>query len=617
MKTAFFKALGVASFDEKIFICYQSDKNKPDEFNVDYSKNGKEFIHLSDNAHLETANGNVPIQKLSFFRFTKTQDVYNLFYLSEFDGRSYLEHATSLDFINWRSVNRLFPITDAATQIPYYENEGKEVIFFGGRSLNIGLSDNGTDWNIKKVEMPDGNYIVGTVKEGKDGPLLIYFQNASHEGHNHYSVYTVLLDKKDPTKVLWKTDRAVWYQPQEWINQKVAPVGIVDFAGTFLSYWECTGKEVYCVTHNDLEKYANEKSGLPHAELIRSIGNPILLPRPGKIWESKQVFNAAAIYHKDSVHLLYRAVGDHDTSVLGYAVSHDGYTIDERSEEPAYVPRAKFEHPSFGNKIKVKASPFESGGGGYGGIEDPRITRIDDKFYLTYVAFDGTNPPRIALSYISVKNFESKKWKKWSDPVLISPPGVVDKNACILPERINGKYVIFHRIYPDILIDVVDNLDFDGESNWLKGQLRIHPRPDFWDSNKVGMGPPPIKTKDGWLAIYQAVGFQDNSRYKIGAMLLDIKDPSKVLYRSSHPILEPETHYENGGFKAGVVYPCGAVVIENTLIVYYGGSDTCLAAATADLDQFLDELKFDNSPHLDPIALGATVKFNAETDQII
>jgi predicted GH43/DUF377 family glycosyl hydrolase len=614
MKTALSKALGIASFDEKIFICYQSDKNSPDEFNVDYSKDGKEFIHLSDNAGIKTTSGKLPIQNLSFFRFTKTHDVYNLFYLSEFDGQSYLEHASSLDFINWGRVNRLFPITEAATQIPYYEREGKKVIFFGGRTLNIGLSDDGQAWNIEKIDMPEGNYIVAAVKEAAEGPLLVYFQNTQHEDHNHYSVSTVLLDKKDPTKVLWKTERAVWYQPQEWINQEVIPVGMVDFAGTFLSYWERKGKEIYCVTHNDLEKYANDKSYLPHAELIRNIGNPILHPRPSKAWESKQVFNAAAIYHNDSVHLLYRAVGDSDTSVLGYALSRDGFNIDERSEKPAYVPRAKFEHSSLSKKIEIKCSPFESGGGGCGGIEDPRITKIDDKFYLTYVAYDGKSPPRIALSYISVKDFENKIWEKWSDPVLISPPGVVDKNACILPEKINGKYVIFHRIYPDILIDMVDNLDFDGESDWLKGTLRIHPRPDYWDSNKVGMGPPPIKTKEGWLAIYQAVGFQDNSRYKIGAMLLDLDDPSKVLYRCSHPILEPETHYENGGFKAGVVYPCGAVVIDKTLIVYYGGSDTYLAAATADLDQFLDELKFDNSPHLDPISLEATVKIDAEAN---
>ncbi len=617
MKPAFFKALGVASFDEKVFICYQNTGNSANTFNVDYSKNGKDFIHLSGSAQLETSPGDEPVQKLSLFRFIKTQDVYNMLYLSEFEGRNYLEHATSLDFISWRKIARLFPITEAATQIPFYDTGGKKIIFFGGNYLSIGLSTDGKVWNTKLVDMPEGKYIIGTVKETTEGPLMIYFQKTIHEDHNHYSLYSVLLDKKDPTKILWKTDRAFWYQPQEWINKGVVPIGIIDLAGTFYSYWENPGKEVFCVIHNDLEKYSNEKSDLPHAELIRHVGNPILSPKQENIWETKQVFNAAAVYHNDAVHILYRAVGEHDTSVLGYALSRDGLTIHERSDKPAYVPRAKFEHPSFGQKIKLKVSPYESGGGGYGGIEDPRITKINDKFYLTYVAYDGTNPPRIALSYISIADFDNKKWKKWSDPVLISPPGIVDKNACILPEKVNGKYVIFHRIYPDILIDMVDNLDFAGKNDWLKGEEKIHPRPDFWDSNKVGMGPPPIKTKDGWLAIYQGIGFHDNSRYKIGAMLLDPKNPSKVLHRCTHPILEPETFYENGGCKAGVVYPCGAVVIENTLIVYYGGSDTFLAAATADLDQFLDELKFDNTPHLDPITLDACVKLNAEINKII
>ena len=607
-----FKVLGIASFDEKIFVCYHSKKNDAYKFNIDYSKDAKGFIHLTDSAYIEIDNKVISIENLSAFRFTKIQDTYNLLYLSKSGGKNYLNKAISLDFISWQGKGRLFPITDVAVQIPYYEHRGQETIFFGGRNLNIGLSKNGRQWNINKIDMPTGNYVAGAVQESKEGPLLVYFQNIPHDGHNHYSIYTVLLDKKDPTKVLWKTDKAIWYQPQEWINKKVIPIGVVNLSGTLYSYWGYPGKGIFCVIHNEIQKYADEKSDLPYAKLIRNIKNPILLPRPNKIWDSKQVFNAAAVYHKNTVHLLYRAIGDNDTSVLGYAASRDGLQIDERSDKPAYIPRSRFEHPSYGMQIKV--SPFESGGGGYGGIEDPRITKLGEKFYLTYIAYDGKNPPRVALSYISIKDFENKKWKKWSDPVLISPPGVVDKNACILPEQIDGKYVVFHRIYPDILIDKVDNLDFDGKSGWLKGEERIHPRPDFWDSNKIGMGPPPIRTKDGWLAIYQGVGFQDNGRYKIGAMLLDINDPAKVLYRCSHPILEPETHYENGGFKAGVIYPCGAVVIDNKLIVYYGGSDTYLAAATANLDEFLDELKFDNSPHLDPILLEDVTKLNVETD---
>jgi hypothetical protein len=115
-----------------------------------------------------------------------------------------------------------------------------------------------------------------------------------------------------------------------------------------------------------------------------------------------------------------------------------------------------------------------------------------------------------------------------------------------------------------------------------------------WDSLKVGCGPPPIKTKEGWLLIYQAVCKLDGSCYKIGAMLLDLKDPTKVLARTRSPILEPIANYENEGWKAGVVYPCGAVIIKDRLFVYYGGADTVVCVATAKLQQFLEHLAKDH-----------------------
>src|SRR5208283_3746855 len=234
---------------------------------------------------------------------------------------------------------------------------------------------------------------------------------------------------------------------------------------------------------------------------------------------------------------------------------------------------------------------YASGGGGAGGCEDPRLTRIGDYVYMTYVAYDGHSHPRVALSSIHINDFLKHKWD-WKSPVLISPPYVVDKNACILPEKINGKYVIFHRVFPNILIDFVDDLDFDGKTRWLVGQYKIPTRAlsSDWDSLKVGCGPPPLRTKDGWLLIYQAVGASDESRYKIGAMLLDLKDPTKVLARTRNPILEPTANYENEGLKSGVVYPCGAVIIKNRLFVYYGGADMVVCVATATLNHFLEEL---------------------------
>jgi len=335
--------------------------------------------------------------------------------------------------------------------------------------------------------------------------------------------------------------------------------------------------------------------------------NPIIRPRSTHHWETKAAFNPAAIREGGKVHLLYRAIGEGDRSVLGYASSPDGLHIDERLDHPVYIPRAPFEGGTFPRHLismHPKWSQFVSGGGGCGGCEDPRITRIGDRMYMTYVAYDGWSPPRVALTSISVQDFLNRQWH-WAAPVLISPPGVVDKNACLLPETIDGKYVMFHRIYPDILIDLLPNLDFDGETKWLRGHFRIEPRREFWDSRKIGAGPPPLKTEKGWLLIYQAVGEIDAGRYKMGAMLLDLKRPWHVIARGAEPILEPSENYENEGWKSGVAYPCGAVIIGGRLIVYYGGADTVVCAAEANLTHFLQELLGSKRPKLERVRVQA------------
>ena len=326
--------------------------------------------------------------------------------------------------------------------------------------------------------------------------------------------------------------------------------------------------------------------------LERFEGNPLLRPDDKHRWETKGSFNPAAIYEGGKVHILYRAVGETDVSVLGYASSVDGLHINERLDEPVYIPREPFEgvNPSQPH-ISREPDIYISGGGGAGGCEDPRLTRIGEKVYMTYVAYDGHSHPRVALSSIHIDDFLNKKWN-WKKPVLISTPYIVDKNACILPEKIDGKYVIFHRVFPNILIDLVDDLNFDGKTRWLEGQFKIPTRAlsSDWDNLKVGCGPPPLKTREGWLLIYQAVGSNDESRYKIGAMLLDLKDPTRVLARTKAPILEPIMPYENEGWKAGVVYPCGAVIISDHLFVYYGGADTVVCVASVKLEPFLEQL---------------------------
>src|SRR3989344_448002 len=253
-------------------------------------------------------------------------------------------------------------------------------------------------------------------------------------------------------------------------------------------------------------------------------GNPIISPRENNGWESKATFNPAAMYEAGKVHILYRAIGDNDISVVGYASSVDGIHIDERLDEPAYIPADLFDKAKTVFTSPANSGVYVSGGGWWGGAEDPRITRIGDMVYMLYVAFNGWGPPRVALTSITLDDFLNKRWK-WKKAKLISQPpemlaknpklkDVLDKNACLLPEKINGKYVVFHRIFPDILVDFVDDLGFKNE--YLKGEHKISPRPGHWDSRKVGAGAPPLKTKDGWLLIYQAVGDKDSGRYKIG-----------------------------------------------------------------------------------------------------
>jgi predicted GH43/DUF377 family glycosyl hydrolase len=334
-------------------------------------------------------------------------------------------------------------------------------------------------------------------------------------------------------------------------------------------------------------------------QLERHESNPIIEPREGNYWEMKATFNPGAIYADHRVHLLYRAIGGDDISVLGYASSDDGISFAERPDKPAYVPfSTKATTPK--EEQKPLSSAYFSGGGWNGGCEDPRLTLIGDRVYLTYTAFDGWGSIRIALSSIALQDFLKKNWK-WKKPALISPAGEIHKNWVLFPEKIHGKFAILHSISPKILVDYFDNLeDFDEEGAVIRSKYDRVSNTGAWDSWIRGAGPPPLKTKDGWLLLYHAMDLRDPNRYKLGAMILDAADPTKILYRSHSPILEPDFDYENHGFKAGVVYSCGAVINEGELYVYYGGADSVTCVAMANLDTFLNELKTYGAPRLTP-----------------
>lgn len=306
----------------------------------------------------------------------------------------------------------------------------------------------------------------------------------------------------------------------------------------------------------------------------RFAGNPIIEPNKKHNWEAKATFNPAVLRLGNTTHILYRTLSDDNTSYLGYAGSQDGLQITERLSEPIYSPREDFESK------KVA--------GTHSGCEDPRLTKIDDQIYMCYTAFDSIGPPRVAITSITEKDFLQKNWQ-WNKPILITPANLDDKDTCLLPEKVNGQYFVLHRVGNEVCGDYLNSLDFKTEI--IDKCIRIMgPRINTWDSDKVGITAPPIKTKYGWLLLYHGVS-RSHSTYRIGAVLLDLNDPAIVLARTSDPIFEPEELYEKIGIVNNVVFPCGMVEKDGLLYIYYGGADTVVGVATIQLDILLEALK--------------------------
>ena len=305
----------------------------------------------------------------------------------------------------------------------------------------------------------------------------------------------------------------------------------------------------------------------------RSSKNPIILPKVENKWEAKATFNPGAILLNGKTHIIYRAMSQDNTSTLGYAMTKNGIDVIKRLPAPIYIPRQAFEN----KKID----------GNNSGCEDPRITKIGKNIYLCYTVFDGIGPPRVAISSITEKNFIFHNWK-WKKPSIITPKGLDDKDACLFPVKFPLGYCILHRLGNEICGDYLKSLNFEKEtvSKCIK---IIGPRINTWDSQKVGISAPPIKTKYGWLLLYHGVS-KSHSTYRIGCVLLDLKDPAIVLARSTEPIFEPEELYERKGIVNNVVFPCGMVVKNGLLYIYYGGGDRVVGVATMKLDVILKTL---------------------------
>lgn len=592
--------IGITQKANTILLYYTHQKGANTFFKVITSENGLQFQGKSqyvfvvdeknrEEKQFEWEKLQITKQKATHLMIMKTATKTSRFLL-----------ATSDDLLHWMKKGELTGILEQVAFIPDYKDKNRYAAYTGEKSITLVLSGNLTTWKNNKIVLePREDFFdnqplhAAHALQTENGILLLYSVQKAVNNNKHYAIGGALFDKKDPTKLLWRSDAPLWESHRQFTHETLTFLGAAIIDDQLFLYVTVNGDTLFSVTCPVPGKYAGLSNKDVSIKLNRSEKNPIIAPLPHKPWESRATFNSAAVHEDGKVHFVYRALGDSDLSVLGYASSRDGITIDERSAMPIYLPREPFETPG-NQQYKTFADHFQSGGG-YGGIEDPRITKIDGRFYMTYVAFDGWSPPRVALTSISVDDFLNKRWDKWERPKLISAPGMVNKNAVIFPEKINGKYVVFHRVYPNILVDYVDDLKFD---SYLKGEYFIPPRKNHWDSKKIGAGAPPIKTKDGWLFVYQSVGYQDSGRYKIGAMLLDINNPTKVLFRANKPLIAPDEHYENAGHKAGVVYPCGAVVKDSNLLVYYGGADTVVCAASENLDTFLEQLKYNQEPKL-------------------
>jgi predicted GH43/DUF377 family glycosyl hydrolase len=560
---------------------------------------------------------------------------------------SCLVYAASKDHKTWIIGGEIKKIHTNGVLVPELKEGAGDAIYFGGDMLRVAFSKNSKSWNIVEPHrVPHWHFfdgaafrVIGAVPIEKLGThsatvhatlthdaIALFYEsemavdiladvNLRNEkvGEERFIKVGVALFAQDmPTRLLWQTELPLIEFPLE----KIAGFSIIGVVHSDKKEYKL---RIYGADQNGAVSFIefSERVLADHRErrpavLAKHPNNPIISPHQDHVWEAEGAFNPAALNLDGGIHLLYRAVGSDGLSRIGYASSKDGVTISDRLPEPVFrldmnpevaaqVASQKKEdadHGSFG--------PMYSGGSWGGGSEDPKVTRVGDRIYMTYVAHHGWWPMRTALTSISVKDFLAKRWK-WTKPVLMSPPNVGSKSVVLMPEKIHDKYVIFHRMWPNIVMDTVPDLEFGDEwkdaqgrkhgGRWLTGQHRILPRRSFWDSQKLSMGSTPIKTPEGWLAIYNAVDRRDSSKYQIGAMLLDLHEPHKVIARGRKPILAPTEWYENEG-KPGIAYPGGAVDLDGILHVYYGGGDKVSCVATIPTDNLVWHLLRDADPRV-------------------
>jgi predicted GH43/DUF377 family glycosyl hydrolase len=311
--------------------------------------------------------------------------------------------------------------------------------------------------------------------------------------------------------------------------------------------------------------------------------NPILVPNEDFWWESKAVFNCAISYDGEMIHMLYRAIGEYEKYIsrIGYACSNDGHKFNKMGEI-AFGPREDYEKY---------------------GIEDPRLVKINNQIYVTYVVPSGyvRDEPNVFSAVATTKNY-----REFTRLGIIKGGGTDNKDVVFFPEKFGNSSTDGNRSMVYLSLNrpsawIGSAFGTDRPSIWLgegrsltsieRHTLLLKPERE-WEALKIGAGVPPIKTDRGWLIIYH--GVSKEKVYSVGAALLDLKKPNQILGRTKRPILVPEERYERLGDVNNVVFPTGACIVDRELFVYYGGADKVCCLATADLGLLLDFILHDD-----------------------
>ena len=282
--------------------------------------------------------------------------------------------------------------------------------------------------------------------------------------------------------------------------------------------------------------------------------DPILKPIEKHNWEKGAVFNAGAVYHNNQFHMIYRAtdLGGNEKygpyiNSLGYAASKDLIHWERKTE------------PVLKNGVPQELR----------GPEDPRIVELEGKFYMTYTGFGNRFQDDFRICLASSNDLIH--WERHG--VVLDEP---NKNASLFPEKIEGRYCMFHRRHPDIWICFSDDLE-----RWVDNKKVMLPIPNSWNQTRIGIAGPPVKINEGWFLIFH--GVDEKNHYRLGAALLDYEDPSKVLARQAEPIIEPKLSWEINGFVPNVIFSCATVLKDDRIYCIYGGGDTVIGVAYIDL----------------------------------